>query len=162
MLGRELVSNVGDYQSAIQLVVGANLAFFTFPELRQPNLPKLEVEMKRWASLLQAVPASDPTYSLILAGALQVGGIRQSLETNLGGLRVFCLGISALYAGLLLWTCHAASQPTDGWFLETASVLGVLPAGIVGYLNLSASRKLREAGVERMRFARDFMLGTLK
>jgi hypothetical protein len=33
--GRRQVSNVGDYQSAIQLVVGANLAFFTFPELRQ-------------------------------------------------------------------------------------------------------------------------------
>ena len=41
------MSNVGDYQSAIQLVVGADLAFFTFPELRQPSVPRLEIEMTR-------------------------------------------------------------------------------------------------------------------
>ena len=156
------MSNIGDYQSAIQLVVGANLAFFTFPELRQPSLPTLEAEITRWASLLQAVPASDPARDIMLVGALQVRGIRQSIEVTLGGVRALCLGLSTLYAGLLLWTCQAAGQPTSGWFLEAASVVGISPAAIVGYLNLSASRKLRRAAIERRRFEREFMQGTLK
>lgn len=156
------MSNVGDYQSAIQLVVGANLAFFTFPELRQPSMPKLETEMTRWGALLQAVPASDPIHDMVMAGALQIRAIRQNIEMNLAKVRGFCLAVSTLYAGLLLWTCHAAGQPIDGWLLETAYILGIVPAVIVGYLNLSAAHKLGGAGMQRRRFERDYMQGTIK
>jgi hypothetical protein len=70
--------------------------------------------MARWASLVQAVPASDPSNAIVLAGGLNVRSIRETVEARLGGVRIFCPGISAVYAGLLLWTCHAASQQTNG------------------------------------------------
>jgi len=75
--------------------------------------------------------------------------IRQTVEARLGSVRALCLGISAIYAGLLLWTCHAAAQSTDGWFLKTASIVGISPAAVVGYLNLSAARRLPAAGIDR-------------
>ncbi len=155
-----LVSSVGDYQSAIQLVVRANLAFFTFPELRQPSLPRLEVEMQRWAALLQAVPPSDPVYDTVLAGALRVRQIRQVMEERLAWVRTFCLTTAAIYALLLLWTCHAANRSTDGLILEFVSGLGAFPAAVVAYLNISASRRLVEAGASRRRFEREFRQGT--
>jgi hypothetical protein len=46
----------GSFQSAIQLVVGANLALFALPKLRQPVI---ETETGRWEALLQSVLTVD-------------------------------------------------------------------------------------------------------
>jgi len=73
------VSSVGDYQSAVQLVVGANLAFFTFPELRQPSLSRLELELGHWAIFLQSVPANEPEHDIVRAGELEVRNIRRAV-----------------------------------------------------------------------------------
>lgn len=156
------MSNVGDYQSMVQLVVGANLAFFTFPELRQPSLPRLEVELKRWISLLETVPASELMYDAILARALGVRDIRRAIERRLGSVRVLCLGLASVYSLLLLWMCHYASQPTSGAILEVASLCGAVPAAAVAYLNVSTSQRLATASIMRRRFEREFMQGTLE
>jgi hypothetical protein len=145
------VSTVGDYQSAVQLVVGANLAFFTFPELRQPSLPQLVRELSKWSVLLRSVPASEPQHDLVRAGELKVRAIRRNVEQKLHGVRILCLVIGASYAALLLWMCHAAGHPTDGTFLEIACVLGALPAAIVAFLNLSVSRSILAASDSRQR-----------
>jgi hypothetical protein len=145
------VSTVGDYQSAVQLVVGANLAFFTFPELRQPSLPRLERELSKWTVLLRSVPPSEPQHDLVRAGELKVRAIRQSVEQKLHGVRVFCLVIAASYAALLLWMCHAAGHATDGIILEIAFVFGALPAAIVAFLNLSVSRSILAPSDSRQR-----------
>ncbi|HTW71295.1 MAG TPA: hypothetical protein VME47_15515 [Acetobacteraceae bacterium] len=145
------MSNVGDYQSAVQLVVGANLAFFTFPELRQPSLPRLELELGHWAKFLQTVPAIEPDHDTVRAGELEVRNIRRAVENRLAGVRSLCLAIAATYALLLLWMCHAASRPTDGLLLEAASILGALPAVVVAYLNSSVSRSVVTARFNRQR-----------
>lgn len=112
------MSTVGDYESVIQLVVGANLAFFTFPELRQPSLPRLELELDHWAKFLRTVPPGEPDHDIVRAGELEVRGIRRTVEGRLAGVRILCLAIAAAYAALLLWMCHAASKPTDGLSLK--------------------------------------------
>ena len=145
------MSSVGDYQSAVQLAVGANLAFFTFPELRQPSLPRLELELNKWAALVRAVPASEARHDTVRAGALKVSNIRRGIERRLVGVRARCLVIAATYSALLLWMCHSASRPTDGLLLEVASAFGALPAIIVAYLNLTTSRRIATAGVTRQR-----------
>ena len=153
------MSTVGDYQSAIQLVVGANLAFFTFPELREPSLPRLEVELSKWSALLRSVPASEPRHDLVRAGELKVRDIRRGIERKLAGVRVLCLAIAASYAALLLWMCHAATHPTDGVVLEIASVLGALPAAVVAFLNLPVSRSIVVAGARRQRLEAEVISG---
>jgi hypothetical protein len=132
-------------------VVGANLAFFTFPERRQPSLPRLELELRKWSVLLRSVPASEPQHDLVRAGELKVRTIRRSVEQKLRGVRVLCLVIAASYAVVLLWMCHAAGRPTDGIILEIAFVLGALPAAIVAFLNSSVSRSILAAGDSRQR-----------
>ena len=83
-------------------------------------------------------------------------------QSRLGKVRLLCLVMAALYAALLLWTCHAAAQRTDGVLLEIASIAGALPALIVAYLNMAASRSMTMARAVRRRFEREFMQGALE
>ena len=112
--------------------------------------------------MLQAVPASERIHDTVLAGALGVREIGRALEAKLGGVRTLCLGIAAIYALLLLWTCHATNRPVDGSLLEIIWAFGALPAAVVAYLNTTVSHRLVEASTTRRRFEREFMEGTLQ
>jgi hypothetical protein len=148
------VGHIGDYQSAIQLVVGANLAFFTFPELREPALPRLRSESERWASLVRAAAQDEMLYDVVLEGVAAVHAIKASLDRRLAIIRVLCLVLAILYSVLLLWTCYAASRETDGSLLEIASVFGILPAVALMLANRAVSRGLAKARHRRHRLER--------
>jgi len=114
-----------NYQSAIQLVAGINLALLAFPKLRQPETNH---EADRWGRLLRTVPIDDPDHGRIRYAAVSFQRVCTRVERQQGRAQAACLFATLLAVGTLLWATQYADCPVHkvaAWFVV---LLGVAPA----------------------------------
>jgi hypothetical protein len=134
------------YHTAFELLAGANLALFAFPNLRQPAT---EAEHRRWVSLLEAVRPGDNAYVRVLAGLSAFRQARQRIEQQTDSVRAFCLVVAVLCTGTLLWATARAEErpaPLGPWLVI---LVALAPAIVLVGLDGAARCRLRESAAVR-------------
>lgn len=132
-----------DFQTAIQLVAGLNIALYGLPDLREPGIAREQLAEEA-----------------VIAAANQLGQFeaavrfRDQFQRNWGRLfegfaaaRTFCLIMSALTTLVLIRASGdaAAAEVTDQQFAWGSIVAGFLPAAWLLALNLRSRAKLTAA-----------------
>jgi hypothetical protein len=140
------------YHTALELLAGANLALFAFPNLRQPAI---EAEHRRWLSLLEAVSPGHCNYVEVLAGMAAFSQARRQIEQQTDSVRAFCLVVAVLCTGTLLWATARAEDrpdPLGPWLAITVSLApGIVLVGLDG----NARYRLQESSAVRRRLEKE-------
>ena len=126
-------AKLSDFQSAVQLVSGANLAVFALPGLGQDEV---EMEEKRWAALLTKLqplvgarwqPSQKEKWLRGREAHAKFVLDRQDNDAKRLSVRKFSLAVSVLSAAYLVWM-SAFSQNDVDYFCGIVLVSGAIPA----------------------------------
>jgi len=138
--------SISSFQSAIQLVSGANLAIFALPHLGQA---RLAMEAQRWDKELQLaqIKAPDKVIEVLKEASDYQSKWDQLAETN-GRIRVVSLIISCVAALYLIWMSVFSDTQADFW-TGAIIVLGFVPGLALAARNAEARRLVKEYADKR-------------
>jgi hypothetical protein len=134
------------YHSALELLAGANLAIYAFPNIRRPAI---EGEEDRWDKLLAAATTGTPPYPRVLEGISDFRREKQIIVQRRDDVRSWCLIVAILCVGTLLWaTAWPEDQPFPGgpW---TVILVSLGPAIFFFGLDVDARYRLRQSSAVR-------------
>lgn len=128
-----------NYQSAFQLVVGANLAIAALPPLGQPAL---DAERRRWESLLRLASIEHERHAEVRAGMVEFAAARRELERQVDSVRKACWWLATAATGVLLFATYFADSEVNIFIATVTIVVGALPALVLVGLNRRARNRL--------------------
>ena len=132
-------ANLTSFQSAVQLVSGANFAIFALPRLGQDEL---SAEEQRWLSaILLLERLSHPSWLVAKQGFSEFQLDRVDMDSKNSQVRRFALFVSILSAIYLIWM---SAYPDDkiGYFTVIVLILGA-----VSPLNLAANHSVMRSQI---------------
>jgi hypothetical protein len=112
---------LASFQSAVQLVSGANLAVFALPRLGQA---KVDIEEQCWRSVLMVLKEKNAGLALLaLRDYSKLSTDRYAIDLKTLTVRRFALMVSVISALYLVWCSYLPDNNPDFW------TYGVLIAG---------------------------------
>jgi hypothetical protein len=134
-----MIGKWSHFHTIYEVMVGVNLALFTFPALRQPHLND---EAGKWATLLRLIPHSDRRYEEVHRVANEFESARRDIEHRTSAVQTYCAWVAVLCLATLIWATAAAdddANPIAAWGVVS---LSLTPATILFGLNGEAGRKI--------------------
>ncbi len=147
---QQMSDSLGTFQSAVQLVSGANLAIFALPKLGQE---KLEMEARRWSAAVEAVRVrpAGPLSTDHIQVAAEYAEFRKKWDALTAGsaaVRQLALLISVVAASYLVWMSAYPDDPPN-LFIGILITAGAVPGLVLVGRDDDARKLIREFSAKR-------------